>query len=61
MNRLYIIYDQRAYTIDPDDCAVMCIADSLDEAREDVDLAFPGCPIYSYARTRPLTDEQLEE
>ncbi len=47
MSRIYIIYDQRAYTMEPSECAVMCTADSLKEARKDRDEMFPGCPIYS--------------
>ena len=60
--RLYIIYDQRAYTMGPSECAVMCAANSLKEARKDRDEMFPGCPIYSYdSRGETLKDRRFEE
>lgn len=62
MARLYIIYDERAYTMDTDDAMVMCTADSMKEAREDRDSMFPGCPIYSYAiNGDKLEDQRFEE
>lgn len=68
--RIYIIYDQRAYTLDPDQCAIMCTALSLEEAQQDRDDMFPGCPIYSYycdetvkieGKDGMLTDRRFEE
>ena len=59
--RLYIIYDQRAYTEDPTECAVMCCASSLWEARRDRKM-FPGCPIYSWDCSEEiLKDLRFEE
>lgn len=60
--RLYIIYDQRAYTEDPTDCVVMCTASSIWEARQDRNDMFPGCPIYSYDNSdKVLKDLRFEE
>ena len=61
---MYIVYDGRAYLMDPSDCAVMCTASSLEEARRDRDTMFEGqgCAIYSYDCTEEiLTDRRLEE
>lgn len=60
--RLYIVYDQRAYSEEPSECTVMCTANSLKEARRDRNEMFPGCPIYSYNNTsKVLKDQKFEE
>jgi len=59
--RLYIIYDQRAYTLDPAECAIMDTEFSLHIARRERDKFYPNYPIYSYKMTSPLSDQRLEE
>ena len=63
-DRLYVVYDSRAYTMDPSDCEMKCTALSLKEARHDRDSMFggQGCAIYSYdASGEVLMDGRLEE
>jgi len=60
--RTYIIYDHRAYLEDPEECIVMCTANSIKEARKDRDKSFPGCPIYSWnCDNKILKDRRFEE
>lgn len=47
MSKLYVLYDERAY-FDVDEAAVLCTADSLEEARADKRDLFPLAVIYEY-------------
>lgn len=62
MGRLYIVYDERA-SYDIDEANVLCTADSLEEAVEDIqDFGFTGV-VYSYKvpkRGSTLTDQRFE-
>jgi hypothetical protein len=60
--KVWVIYDERAWSSDVDDCAVM-EAGSFDDIKEaDLlqyrDRAWPNCPIYEYTATGE-TDEGL--
>ena len=57
-NRLYILYDPRAWD-DPDEATVYCCANSLGEARRDAK-DWPDAVVYSYKKTKPLSDQRFE-
>ncbi len=60
--KLFIVYDERAMSMNTDDAAVLCTARSLKEARHDVRTMFPRGVIYSYDTDGDaLVNEQFEE
>jgi hypothetical protein len=61
MGKLFIVYDERAMLEGTDEAAVLCTAQSLKEARRDVQTMFPRGVIYSYDRDGDtLVNEQFE-
>ena len=62
MSRLFIIYDSRALSMPTDDSAVLCVADTLDEAISDAKGFGCSAVVYSYAKDEEnseLSDERL--
>jgi hypothetical protein len=57
--RKYVVYDMRA-VVDVDSAEVLCMASSLEEAKDDADM-FGGGVIYSYEESgKDLIDERFE-
>jgi len=60
-NRVYLIYDGRASSVNTDNALVMEICSSLNEAKRNMRSYGRGCVIFSYEEINSaLTDEHWE-
>jgi hypothetical protein len=59
--KLFIVYDERAMSMNTDDAVVICTAKTQREAESDVDSMFPSGVIFSYdTKGDKLLNEQYE-
>ena len=61
IEKLYIVYDERAITMSTDDASVMVTCDSLEEAKGYAGDFGKRCPVYSYdIKGKNLINEKFE-